>query len=89
MNRFLVACASGTRPPLPDGASGCGWIVVDPTGAPYAWYGSALACDAAAVWAVFEPDPDARAALVDAGWSVRDGSGVELISGTATARVSA
>lgn len=71
---------------LRDGA--CGWIVVDPAGVPYAWYGSALACDVAAAWMIFEPDAAGRAALCAAGWSVRAGSGVELVSAAAS-RVSA
>ncbi len=74
---------------LREGSCGCGWIVVDPSGSPYAWYGSALACDEGAVWTVFEPDPDVRAQLLSAGWSVRAGQGVELFGAAAAAKVSA
>jgi hypothetical protein len=58
-----------------------GWIVLNPTGHPYAWYGSGLANDASAAMAVVEPDATERQRMLDAGWSVRAGLGTELVAG--------
>jgi hypothetical protein len=58
-----------------------GWLVVDPSGQPYAWYGFDLAVDGQAAWLTFESDAGLRAQLAAAGWTVRQGSGVELVGG--------
>lgn len=56
-----------------------GWLVIDPSGRPNAWYGSALADDAEATVALLEPDPALRARMRAGGWSVRAGNPAELI----------
>ena len=55
--------------------------MIDPEGRPYAWYGCTLAHDASAVMALLEPDDVVRERMLRAGWSVRAGSGTELVSG--------
>ena len=67
-----------------------GWLVVDPAGRPYAWYSVALAQDASAATTRLEADCALRQQLLDAGWSVRAGSGLELVARSgALAKVSA
>lgn len=73
-----------TRPP-----SHRGWVVCDPAGYPYAWYGVDLAAEATAAMALLEPDPMLRQQMVDAGWSVRSGSGVELAVGAERTKATA
>lgn len=58
-----------------------GWLVCDPAGRPYAWYSVVLAHDAAAALSRLEADCALRQQLLDAGWSVRAGSGLELVAG--------
>jgi hypothetical protein len=64
-----------------NGVDQSGWLVVDPSGQPYAWYGFTLAGDDRAAWLQFESDDGLRAQLAAAGWTVRPGSGVELVGG--------
>jgi hypothetical protein len=58
-----------------------GWLIVDPTGQPYSWYSFDLAGDDQAAWHKFEPDAGLRTQLAASGWTVRPGSGVELVAG--------
>lgn len=64
-----------------NGLDQSGWLVVDPSGQPYAWYGADLAGNEEAAWRTFESDAGLRTQLVTAGWTVRPGSGVELVLG--------
>lgn len=84
-NGFPLGTASaGTQAP-----THYGWLVIDPAGYPYAWYGLALAPDAAAALALLEPDAALRERLLAAGWSTRAGSGIELVAGADVAKASA
>ncbi|OJZ69468.1 MULTISPECIES: hypothetical protein [Mycobacterium] len=76
--------AAAARPP-----GHRGWVVCDPAGYPYAWYGIDLAAEAAAAMALLEPDPVQRQQMTDAGWSVRVGSGVELALGAGLTKATA
>ncbi|QNI09724.1 MULTISPECIES: hypothetical protein [Mycobacterium] len=69
--------------------AGQGWIVVDPAGLPYAWYGPALAVDADAAMAVFEPQQPLRQQLCERGWSVRAGAATDLFGHAVASRASA
>ncbi|OBK36983.1 hypothetical protein A5658_04810 [Mycobacterium sp. 1245111.1] len=64
-----------------NGVDPSGWLVVDPSGQPYSWYGFDLASDDQAAWHKFESDAGLRAQLAAAGWTIRAGSGVELALG--------
>lgn len=57
-----------------------GWLVVDPTQHPYAWYSLARACDAATAMSILEPDAALRGHMLGRGWSVRAGAGTELLA---------
>ncbi|OOK65395.1 hypothetical protein BZL29_7706 [Mycobacterium kansasii] len=48
-----------------------------------------LAAEATAAMALLEPDPMLRQQMVDAGWSVRSGSGVELAVGAERTKATA
>lgn len=74
---------------MADVSPAAGWVLIDPAGYPCAWYGTALASDEAAAFEFFEPAPARRKKLAAAGWTIRPGSGAELVSGTADVRASA
>jgi hypothetical protein len=85
-----VHVTPGATPGGPHHRGLLGWIVLDPTGRPYAWCGSALAGDASAAIAVVEPDAEVRQRMLSAGWSARAGFGTELVgSGCDLAKASA
>lgn len=69
------ALASRSAPELTPG-----WLVVDPTGAVYAWYAQAVATDIAAVWKLIGRNAAIRKRYVTHGWTVRAGSWAELFS---------
>jgi hypothetical protein len=58
-----------------------GWLLIAPGGRPYAWYNydPALSFDDVSAMQRFEPEATAVDALVERGWVVREGSGVELV----------
>lgn len=67
-----------------------GWLVVDPTGAVYAWYGVQVAGDVDAVWKLVGRTAAIRRKYVAAGWAVRRGCWSELFSaGAGLGQVSA
>lgn len=57
-----------------------GWLVVLPDGQPYAWYahGWKGCTDSTAAMELFETSPQARDALIAAGWSARPGGPTDL-----------
>ncbi|MEY8019060.1 hypothetical protein [Mycobacterium servetii] len=57
-----------------------GWLVIDPTGAAYAWYSQAIATDITAVWKLIGRNAAIRKRYVADGWTVRAGSWPELFS---------
>jgi predicted acyl esterase len=59
-----------------------GWLVIDPGGHPYAWYSPALAHDEAAALKRLERKARVRKNMLANGWTVRVGSGVELLPGS-------
>lgn len=81
--RLRVADAGGgvVMASRSSGEGQSGWLVVDPSGQPYAWYGFDLAGDDQAAWLTFESDAGLRAQLAALGWTVRPGCGVELVGG--------
>jgi hypothetical protein len=68
-----------------------GWLYVHPEGQPVYWrrFDEDDASDEASARACFEPDADTRGRYERAGWTVRAGSVVALVSAAATVRASA
>jgi hypothetical protein len=68
-----------------------GWIVAMPDGCAYLWYqhGWKGCTDSGAAMALFEPDPDARRCLIQAGWSARPGEATDFYPLGASERIPA
>lgn len=58
-----------------------GWLIVDPAARPYLWYRDTLAADETAALEMFDKRGQRRAALMNSGWTIRRGSGAELLDG--------
>ena len=58
-----------------------GWLIVDPAARPHLWYRDTLAADQSAALQLFEECGQRRAALMNSGWTIRRGSGAELVDG--------
>jgi hypothetical protein len=58
-----------------------GWLFVAPDHRPYAWYAydRELSYDVVSAAARFEPDADYRDEMLNNGWKVRSGRGIELV----------
>lgn len=75
---------------VPDAVVTPGWIVVDPSGAVYAWYSRQIAPDIAAVWKLLGRTTTIRKRYAASGWTGRAGSWPELFGAdTELAQVSA
>lgn len=59
-----------------------GWLLISPDQRPYAWYQhqQPLSEDEVSAMQRFEPDDRRRARMLQEGWKVRPGSGIELIA---------
>jgi hypothetical protein len=64
-----------------DASSDMGWLVIDPEGHPYSWHSLAVAPDEVAAWTQHEPNTALHQQLRAAGWHIRPGKGLELITG--------